>query len=383
MKHIFYTLFFATLLSSCGSSKNYLQRANEDKALQDAVKKLNKSAGDADAAQALPILYNNIQLAHEGKIRSYNNSKDVNKWDDIISEYNALQNAYTAIINSTPAFRLITPKNFGTELLEAKQTAADEYYNLAQAALNNGSRDNAKKAYSYFKKVNKYIPDYKDAAVKMNIAYENSIVNIVINPVRDDAYFFNTGWGNSGYNYSNEYFQQTLVRELQNQSSSSYAAKFYTDWEARRENIKPDWVVDLRLRNMDIPYPTNNTTTRSTSAQIENGKDTAGRPLYKTVYATLHITQSSFTARGDMEVNIKDVVTGNNISYRTYSESYRWNQERATYTGDSRALSSNDWNIINNSNNQYNTPKKEDILNELYRKMYPQIKNNILYSVDW
>lgn len=382
MKHIFYTLIIAALLTSCGSSKNFLERKDEDKALQDAVKKLSKSPDNADALGAIPILYNNIQLAHAAKINAYKSSKDVARWDKIISEYSQLQSAYTAIINSTPAFKLVTPKSFETELLESRQNGADEYYALGQAALNEGSREDSKTAYNYFKKAEKFIPGYRDAKLQMANAYENAIVNVVINPVEDNSFFFNTGWGNAGYNYSNEYFQQTLVRELANQNTDRYPARFYTDWEARRDNIKPDWVVDLRLRNMDIPYPINNTYTRQASAKIQNGKDTSGNPAYQTVYATMNITRSSFTARGDMEVTIKDLATGRNISYRTYREDYRWEQEKASYSGDSRALDANDWNIINNTNFN-NTPRKEDILNELYRKIYPQVKNNILYSVDW
>lgn len=382
MKHIFYTFIIAALLTSCGNSRNFLQRSNEDKALQDAVKKLNKSPDNADALGALPILYSNIQLAHLSKIKSYGSSSDVARWDKIISEYAELQSAYTAIINSTPAFRLVTPKSYETELLESRQNGADEYYALGQAALNEGSREQSKTAYNYFKKAEKFIPGYRDAKLQMANAYENAIVNVVINPVEDNSFFFNTGWGNAGYNYSNEYFQQALVRELANQNTDRYPARFYTDWEARRDNIKPDWVIDLRLRNMDIPYPITNTYTRQASAKVQSGKDTSGNTTYQTVYATLNVTRSSFTARGDMEVTIKDLATGKNISYRTYREDYRWEQEKASYSGDSRALDANDWNTINN-NNFNNAPRKEEILNELYRKIYPQVKNNILYSVDW
>jgi hypothetical protein len=382
MKSIFYLFIFAAFLSSCGSSKNYLQRTNEDKALQDVVKKLNKSSNDDEATQALPILYKNIQLSHLAKIKNLSGGKDAASAESIIDEYTALQNAYNAVINSSPAFKIVNPVSYGAELLEAKQNVAGMYYEAGEAAFAKGDRENAKQAYNYFKKADKYIPGYKDAKGKMDIAYENSIVNVVINPVEDNSFFFNTGWGNTGYNYSNEYFQQTLVRELQNYNGNRYAARFYTDWEARRENIKPDWVIDLRLRNMDIPYPMNNNYSRNVSAQIQSGRDTSGKAIYQTVYATMNISRSSFNARGDMEVNIKDVQTGKNISYRNYSESYRWEEEEATYTGDSRALSSSDWNIINN-NRRNNTPRREDILNELYRKIYPQVKNNILYAADW
>jgi hypothetical protein len=205
---------------------------------------------------------------------------------------------------------------------------------------------------------------------------------VVINPVQDNSYFFNTGWGNSGYNYSNEYFQQTLVRELGGQNSRRYPARFYTDWEARRENVRPDWVIDLTLRNMDIPYPTTYNSTRNVSKQIETGRDTSGKIIYQTVYATLNISRQSFTARGEMEVNITDAGSRKNISYNTYRDDYTWEQQYATYTGDSRALSNNDRALVNNNRNNQQ-PRKEEILNELYRKIYPQVKNKISYEVDW
>ena len=117
------------------------------------------------------------------------------------------------------------------------------------------------------------------------------------------------------------------------------------------------------------------------SKQIESGRDTSGKTRYQTVYATINITKQSFTARGQMDVNITDVVSRKNISYNTYTEDYRWEQERATYTGDRRALSNDDMLLINNIN--YNEPRKEEVLNELYRKIYPQVKNRISYAVDW
>jgi len=45
-------------------------------------------------------------------------------------------------------------------------------------------------------------------------------------------------------------------------------------------------------------------------------------------------------------------------------------------------LSAQDWELINNAG-FYGQPRKEDILNELFKKLYPQVKNNISYAVDW
>jgi hypothetical protein len=369
------------LLASCKTSKDYLSRADEDKTLFDIVKALNKHANDDSAFRALPIVYDRVQQNHLRKIENYKNYKEISRWDKIIDEYATLQEMYEAISSSDAASRLVHPASYQNDIYDAKQLAAEDYYQLGLTLLQSSRRDDTKKAYNYFKKTDKYVLGYKDSKVKMEEAFQNAVINVVINPVADNSFFFNTGWGNYGYNYSNEYFQQTLIRELGGTYATRYPAKFYTDWEARRDNVQPDWVVDLTLRNMDIPRPTNYTYSRNVSQRIESGRDTSGKTIYQTVYATINITRQSFTARGQMDVNITDVVSRKNISYNTYTEDYRWEQERATYTGDRRALSSNDLVLINNIN--YNEPRKEEVLNELYRKMYPQIKNRISYSVDW
>ncbi|MFZ4769618.1 MAG: hypothetical protein ACOYLO_05510, partial [Ferruginibacter sp.] len=372
MKQLLQMMLLAALLNACGSNKNYLERSDEKKALFDAVKKLNKNGTDEQASIAVPILYSSILKTKQAKIKSFESGKDINRWDHIIGEYNDLQEAYNSIINSNAAFKLITPENFSTQLLEAKQYAAADYYEVADVYLTKNGRDNAKNAYNNFKKADKYIPGYKEVLSKMNQAYENAIVDVVINPVQDDRYFFNSGWGNSGYDYSNEYFQRTLVRDLayNNNSSNTYAARFYSDWEARRENVEPDWTIDLGLRNINLPQPSTYNNKKERSAQVQNGTDTSGKPTYKTVYATLNITRMSFNAHADMDVLIKDLETPKTISNTNFREDYRWQAEKATYTGDSRALSSADWEIINNNN--FYQPRREDILNELYKKIYPQ-----------
>jgi hypothetical protein len=382
MKVFLHTIFIALLLTGCGSSKSYLERGDEDKALSDAIKKLNKNPSDKEALEAIPLLYNSIVKTEEAKIKSYQAGKDLSRWDKIIGSYNQLQEAYNNIIQSTAAFKLITPQNYSSQLLETRQAAAEEYYNLGDEFLAKTGRDNAKKAYSYFKKADKYISGYRDVNAKINAAYEMAIIDVVINPVQDNSYFYSSGWGSSGLNFSNEYFQRTLVRDLAyNNSNNNYAARFYSDWEAQRENIQVDWVVDLRLRNMDIPQPSRYTYRRNRSQQIQTGTDTSGKPTYRTVNATLNITRMSFVARADMEVVIRDVVSQRNISNRNFTQDYRWEEERASYTGDRRALSSADWELINNTN--FYTPRREDILEELYRQLYPQVLNNIKYAVNW
>lgn len=372
------------LLSACRSSKDYLERKDEDKALAEAIKKLGKSPNDEKALAAVPVLYSAIKTKHLENITSLNKSLAIGRWDKIINEYNYLQQAYEAIVNNTAAYKAITPESYAAPLMDAKDKAAAEYYNEAEKLLETGIKSDSKLAYSYYKKADKYVPGYKDVAAKKQLALDNAVVNVVVNPIWDNSFFYSSGFGNYGLNYSNEYFQQTLVRELNYENNNNlYAARFYNDWELRRSNISPDWIIDLRLSNMNIPYPQTQGYQRSVSNTIEMGKDSSGRPISKTVYATMYITRHYFNANGTMEVVIKDMENrGRIISNRSFSESVRWERESATYSGDERALSSSDWTLINNSrySNEY---RREDVLTELYRKIYPRVKNEISYAVRW
>jgi hypothetical protein len=379
-QYLLYSITAAILFTGCKTSKDYLTRADEEKAIYDAVKQLNKKAQDEEATAALPILYRQVQERSLRKIKTYSSYTDIGRWDKIIGEYNLLQGIFDAIDNSAPASRVVQAVSYKNEIDATRLAAAADYYRQAGEFAATGKREQLKQAHTYYNTADKLAPGYKDARLLMDSVFENSIVTVLVNPLQDNSYFFNTGWGNTGYNFSNEYFQQNLVRELGGKNSKRYPARFYTEWEARRDGIQPDWVVDIALRNFDIPQPVPYNYTRSRSKQIETGKDTAGKPVYKTVYATLNVRRLSLAASGTIEMNITDVNTRKNIAYDNFSDTYNWQQETADYSGDPRALTSADWALINNS---YSQPRRQDILNELYRNIYPRVKNKISYVTDW
>jgi hypothetical protein len=381
MKQFFYILTAIVVFSSCKTSKDYLAHADEDRTILDIVKQLNKKPNDTNAVKALPIVYAQVEQKYLARLKTYNAAHDLSRWDKINDSYTALQKMYDAIYNSPAASALVTPHDYQRQINETREMAAEDYYQQGLNLLDNGNRQDTKTAYNYFKKSNVWQPGYKDTKDLIVEAFNNAIINVVINPVQDNSFFFNTGWGNSGYSYSNNYFQQNLVRELGGQYASHYPARFYTDWEARSNNIQPDWVVDLTIRNMDIPRPSTYNYSRNVSQQVETGKDSSGKGVYQTVYATLYITRQSFTASAEMLVNVTDLTTRNNVVYNTFRDDYTWQEEYATYTGDSRALKANDWDLTKNTH--YSEPRHEDILNELYRNIYPQVKNSISYAVDW
>ncbi len=56
---------------------------------------------------------------------------------------------------------------------------------------------------------------------------------------------------------------------------------------------------------------------------------------------------------------------------------HRWETEFATYRGDERALSQNDRTLLNRNRNDYNTPREDDILKEVFR----EIQNDMSYRL--
>ena len=378
MKKNIIIVLAALLLISCGSKKGFLERENSDRALQDAVKKLRKDPDNEEAKTAIPQLYKVIRQKHLDKINAYTGSALPNKWELMAGEYQLLQDAYDVIINSPTAFQLVTPESYSAKLLEIKEAGAEEAYKTGISFFEKPGRENAKSAYNYFQKAGTFIPGYKDINDKMQAAYEAAIVRVTIEPTQTSAGVGGNVFGGMGNTNSNEFFQQNLIRDL---PTSNLAGKFFTPSEARRMNVIPDWNIQFNLRSLSIPDPTNTYSTRSVNKQIQVGTDTAGRPVYNTVYATVQTTLSKCTARATIDMNIRQLNTSTNITLRSFNDTYTWQQSIATFSGDRRALSDQDWELINNSG--INAPRKQDIQIELYRKMYPDILREVQRQMAW
>ncbi len=68
MKKYILPLLLIILLGSCAANRNYLERTDEDKALIDAARRLEKNPNDEKALEAVPILYKAVKADHLAKI---------------------------------------------------------------------------------------------------------------------------------------------------------------------------------------------------------------------------------------------------------------------------------------------------------------------------
>ena len=364
-------------LTACGSNK-FQATVPEDKPLFAAINKLNKKPNNAKAQNDIFVLYQNTVARHENAIAVYRNSANENRWDKLITEYNALQNIYNTVQSVPGASALVQPKNYLQQLVAVKEEAADFFYEKGQTLLTYEDRESDLQAHEAFKRANYFVHGYKDVQLKMNEAYELGTVNVVINPVEDDNIFF-ASYSGIDIRYRPQDMQEALVRDLGGRNAKVVPARFYTDRDARRENITPDWVVDIRWRNIDVSPTIPSRFSRQVSREIQIGKDTSGKAIYKTVHATLHITQRTVNVRGALDYSVSDLVNNKYVDQGLINDFVSWTESYATYSGDSRALSQNDWALVNSNQNFYR-PGRYDVLNTLMRKMQPDLRWRIRQS---
>jgi hypothetical protein len=366
-------LFAVVFLTAC--AHKFQASFSEDKPLYDAVNKLVKKPNDAKAQNDLKELYALSVERHEQAVAVYRTSSDERRYDRILNELNALQQMYTNAQSVPALLKLVQPKNYMQGLQSIREEAAQYYYNKGTSLMAANTREESLQANEAFRKAGAYVNGYKDIEQLIKQSYEKSVVNVVVNPIGDDNLNFNT-WGNTGFQYRARDYQESLVRELGGRNAGIVPARFYTDLDADRENIDPDWAVDVKWRSIasdaSLPYQF----ARTVSRDIQIGKDTAGKAIYKTISATLHITRRTFTVNGAIDYRVNDLVNNKSVDQGSLTNNLSWDDSYATYTGDARALSENDWLLIRNRTANFG-PSREEILNTLMKKMYPDLRYRI------
>jgi hypothetical protein len=299
------------------------------------------------------------------------------RWIEISKQLLVAQQLYSEIKGSPVISKIIpNPWDPTVKIQEAKQKAAEEYYNQGQQYLTYNNRPYARKAYDMFVKANTAYPNYKDVREMMQQSQLLATIKVVVNQVNYDNY----GWNYWGFN--NDYLQYKITRDLNN--SSYRDVKFYSEDEARRLNIRPDRIVNLTFTDLYIGQLFNDRYSIDRSKQIEVGqtKTIPPQPIYETVKATVYVTRRVLQSRASLECRIYDWASNRNILFDRFPDNNTWKDESARYTGDKRALEQSDWNLINNSSN-INPPSRNELAQRLIDNCYNQLLSRIRNGVSF
>ncbi|MFN8265377.1 MAG: hypothetical protein U0T11_04870 [Chitinophagaceae bacterium] len=381
MKKFYYFAFIIFLFSVAACSGSRKGFRNDEKDLTTLIKRLEKKGADEKIMADLQEVYGNAYARGAQRISDFQQNPNPDRWDNIIGEMETLQRMYEIISRSAYAVRMLKPVNYYNQLRLVRDSAATDYYNHGMLYADKTSRQDLKEAYYSFNKVLTYVPNYKDSRERMNKAYEEAIEEVLINDIQYDDYRMNS-WNMGFYNNRDRTVRDNIIRDLGGSNASSIPARFYNEYDLRYRNIAPDLVVDLVWRNVRFDQPFDQTRTYQRNKKIEIGKDTANKPIYQTVYATIYVTRKVLNADADMNLIITDAENRQQLLWDRIPSNFRYEYEYASYEGDKRALDQSDWDLINRNRNQP-LPTQTEAMEKMLSNIYQNIVSRIRNAVNW
>lgn len=374
-----------SLLVACGnklvpgSVTKYLSA--EDEAVLEVLADLRKKPTDERLLNLLPGTYYRA-MDSRAAMKSYviRDNPLGDRWVYWRRQLEASQSITDAVLAFPPASAVIrNPVQFRDQISEAKQLAAEEYYNMGMDLLRHQNRRDAKQAIEVFNKANREVPNYRDLATQMRRAEDMATLYVIVNPVDYNSFGWNY-WG-----FQNDWLQWEMINDLNRRSYKQ--TRFMSEQEARGRRITPERVVDMRFRRLMISNPYTERHTFQREKKIVT-PDPRGADSIKSstkggivVRATVTTTKRLINGDADLETRIYDVPSGRNILYDNFPGRYNWVFESATYTGDKRALTDDDLRLINNRFERY--PTREEVGQQLIKDCYGVLIRRIEQGVNF
>lgn len=370
---LLYTALFALLLASCGGSKKSIYTDNNinDKKLDKLIRDYSANPYDTSVANQLRFAYEYLLGQRIVPVNQLQYSSSLADKERLLNAYINLQAFYDKVRSYSAVSKLLQPSSVGTEIEKTKLDVVSGHYENAFNLLEENNWKSSREAYQSLSKIQQWMPGYKDSKKLMQQAKESGTIIAVVLPLHAEGiYYPNTNSG-SGIRYAGSRLSEQLVYDLGGSYASSGWYKAYNSYELNSKQINPDWSIDPVWTQLHINEPRYTNREEVRQKQMEVGRDTANKPIYKTVTATLKITTATYDAFGTLEVRINDNANKKSVSRMSWSENYSSSQSWATYTGEAGALNNADWELINAKNN--NRPEQYYAEDRLLEKMYPNL----------
>ena len=373
MTRIFTLLLAVIVLAySCKTASKSYQKGDYTEAIDRGIKKLQKDPDDYETKELVKNSYTYTVNEYEDQIRTLSNSKSENRFEKIYWNYNLLQNLYVKIRQSPSAAQYVKPKDYSEYVETYREKAADVYIADAEKWKNIGTKVAYREAYNAYNAALRFRPEDFDLKRDRDSAYESAVTKVVVTEMQNMGQY---GYSSS---YQMQNFQRDVIRTLSHNMNNDFV-KFYNESEARMRDIVPDHVMELNLSRITMGQPYDNKSTREVSKEVVV-KEIVYKPdsvvkQYGKVNAKITVTKRQVLSQGDLIIAVRDT-KGRTLWNDRFTGEHKWNTEYASYTGDERALSDSDKELVNRNTNS-NPPTEDQIMEELLR----QIQNDLTYRL--
>jgi hypothetical protein len=374
MRKFYSALFLTVIFFACKSPAKLYDKGNYNDAMDAAIKKLQKDPGNYESREVMKNSYKYAVEDHEDQIRILSNSSSENKYDEIFQEYTYLQGLYDKIRRYPAITQFIKPKDYSSYIETYRDKAFSTHLEKADKWMEGDDRRSYREAYYEFRKALRYKPEDFDTKKKLEDAYDAAVVNVMVVPIdaMNGNYYYSN---NSSYQMRN--FQDELIRNL-NYNSSNEFVKYYTEWSTDSKRIQPDEVLEMRMGRMNMGQPYDQSSSKQVSKEVVvkekvYSKDSVVKE-YAKVYATITTTKRTLVSDVDMYVTAREP-RGKILWSDNLRSEHQWRTEFSTYTGDERALSNSDKNLLNKKDQR--TPNQEGIANDLLSKLQSDLSHKL------
>ncbi len=384
MKSTFYLTVLLSFLVACSGSKSiYHDKDINDKKLEKLIRDYSANPSDTSLANQVRFAYDYLLNQRLSAINQYQYSATLDDKEKLLNAYTDLQAFYDKVRGYSSLNKLLQPGSVGAEIEKTKLELVSGHYEQAVAWLDENNWKSSRDAYRSLNKVQQWMPNYKDTKKLMQQAKQQGTIDAVVLPLHAEGiYYPNTGMGmGAGNYYAGGRLSEQLVRDLGGSYNTSGWYRVYNSYQVAGGKEGPDWSIEPVWTQLRLADPTYNRYNRQVQKQIEVSKDTSGRPVYKTVTATLQITEATYNGYGTLEVRINDEANKQNIARNSWYESYGVKRSWATYTGEAGALSNADWELVNAR--QDTQPDQlfmeEKLLGKIYSNLLGYVRSYLSY----
>lgn len=367
-------IILIAVAAACTTAKSQYEKGNYYDAVMRSVEKLRKSPNNNNARETLANAYPQAVNSFMDKLENEDHANVDFKYTKALNTYGMLNNMYESIQRSPGAQQVISnPKKYYKTVDRIKPNAAEEQYSAGMYQLSMANRENAKQAYNFFLKADKFIPGYKDVEQMIDEAYHRSILHVVANlkPVQSRT-----------YELSADIFYRQVENTLQQIENNEFI-KFYTPEQAAKFDLQnPDQILEVNFEDFIV----GETHTKEVVEKMERDSVVVGeitldsgrkKEVIGSVNAEVALFRMEVVSRGLVNLSItKNGLDDKDLIYQDFPGEFVWFHEWGQFNGDQRALTPEQIVVCNNK--RVNPAPPQQLFVEFTKPIHQQLHNRLI-----
>lgn len=260
-KYLLFLISSFLLLNACSTGKKSLQHGDYYDAILKAVGRLSNDPNNRKAEQVVKEGYPMALTFYQEEIDRILTGNDPFKWKQTLDIMQTVTRMSDEIRRVPAARQLVsTIKTYTSEMTDAQNRAAQEYYDAGMDALSRNTREDAKQAFFHFQNADGLVRGFKDTKQKILTAKELATLKVVVEQIPV----------NGKYEYSAQFFYTKVLEMLNQQFKEKDFVHFISQKEAEKTKLKyPDIVLQMGFYDFFIDRPQHSELEKELSSGIE------------------------------------------------------------------------------------------------------------------